>query len=400
MNMQIRATPHNANRVEFDRISQAIEPKRTQSRTAIGTNQLGRQHPVYLVDEVRGEKGGREPPTSLDENRRQSFERKTLESLDQIDMPAVGGRDLEDPRGMRPPSARPFTTQDPGWRIEAWIEKPSGFRDAQPAVDQHSNGRTNDLSTAPYIEGGIVCHRRIRPHHDGITRVTQFVYEFARRRARDPARFPIRQRDPTIQRRRQFERYVGAPAFADRNKPAMLPAAVLRKNARPNFDTETTESTNSTTAHLGVWILATHYDPPNASLSNRFGARAGSADKIAGLERDSHRSPAKCSGTVLSPDGFDRDDFGMRAAGGLSRAASENAIPTKDDRTDARIGKYAPVSARCGPKRETNHLLVSARNRRARRTTHLRVPSDLTAASPVFRSNPWPPLASSEKKAS
>jgi hypothetical protein len=93
------------------------------------------------------------------------------------------------------------------------------------------------------------------------------------------------------------------------------------------------EPFDSTACNIWVGITNGNDDARDASVNERFGARAGSTDVIARLERD-----IGCGAAGFFAGGFQRDDFGMVAPIVLMEAFANDLAFVNDDAANGGIG--------------------------------------------------------------
>jgi hypothetical protein len=217
--------------------------------------------------------------------------------------------------------------------------------------------------------------------------------------ARDPARLPARNGNPAVEGRGELERDEGAAALTDREEAAMLLAALGFENADRDVEPGPAQAREATARDTGVGIATTGDDATDPGSEDRFGAGAGAAHEIAGLEGHGEAGAAQGRRAVAPTRLIHRHDLGVGTPGRPGRSNAEDPLPAKHDGADAGIRVGRAVAARGRAERAAHHPLVPI-VRRPRPSAHRRTPSGLTVRS-TFRSPATrPPAAISAKKIS
>lgn len=183
MDVQILFSTGYPDRMDRYGVREPFEFEGTEPWLAIPTNQHRRQHPVYLVDQIRSQECCCEYASSLDEDTRQPFLRKQPECPLEIDMASIRRRDFEHPshRLTKPLDApRSLEANDPGACGSETRQQSGGLRNPESSIQENANRLAHDLSVPPHRQLGIVREHRPGPDHDRIVCVTQPVDEFAR----------------------------------------------------------------------------------------------------------------------------------------------------------------------------------------------------------------------------
>jgi len=348
--MQVGTEAPRAQLVQLDGVHESREPKRAETGFAVGSDQLRGEHPVYLVDEVRSQQCGRQSPTSFYEDGGQSLPGQSTKTLPQIDVTIVTDRQFEDAL-CSITNSRDATsacaTHHPGLRIAGGFEEPRFRRNAQAPVEQHSDRSPHHPFASTRGEFGVVGECRLRTDQDRIAFGSQPMNELAGWTTRDPTRLAVRESDPSIETRRQFESHEGPPLFTDGDETAMLPAAFRIEHARPHVDARTPQATKTAPRDLGMWISRACHDPTESSFENGFGAGPCPAGEVTRLERHRDRSAPKPARTVGTTSLLDRHDLGVSAARRSRRTTPENLLASVDNGPHARIGMGSTGTAAC-----------------------------------------------------